>query len=165
MRDSDLIHARRIVARLQSSGHATASPAGARVYATATPIDQERYNTAVRLTPLERYDTPFASAKVLLSGERNQRQRTSNSTRYDTPKSRDRSRDLVPGQNFQIGDWVKVLNPKEDQLGQGKIIGLTRDNLIKIEGSIRVGNVDVSKAIRRGVANIEIVAEAVLHYE
>ena len=70
---------------------------------------------------------------------------------------RDRSKDLVRGYDYQLEDWVRVLNPKPDQPTEGEVIGKTKDNLYKIKGSIKVNDEDMNKIIRRGHMNITVL--------
>ena len=76
---------------------------------------------------------------------------------HERERERDRTRDLIRGYNFQIGDWVGILNPKDEQPVEGEIIGKTRDDLYKIKGSVRINGEEVDKIIRRGPRNIEII--------
>ena len=71
--------------------------------------------------------------------------------------ARDRSRDLIAGINLQLGDWVKILNPRAGQPKEGVVIVKTRDNLIKVEGKIVIGDRDVTKVIRRISDNIALL--------
>jgi len=71
--------------------------------------------------------------------------------------TRDRSRDLIAGINLQLGDWVKILKSRAGQPKEGVVIVKTRDNLIKVEGKIAIGDRDVTKVIRRISDNIALL--------
>lgn len=53
---------------------------------------------------------------------------------------RDRTLDLIRGVDIQIGDWVTIINPRPGQLNEVEIVGKTRNDFIKIEGTRKVGD-------------------------
>ena len=75
---------------------------------------------------------------------------------------RDRMKDLVRGRNIQLGDWIKVLNPKPDQSSKGEIVVKTRDNLYRIKGAIRIRDEETEQTLRRGHMNMRVITD-ILH--
>ena len=89
----------------------------------------------------------FAEAATIVAGARSR----------EMEHGRDRSLDIIRGINVQEGDWVKILNPRLGQSKEGVVIGKTRDNLIKIEGRITIGDHEITKVDRRISENIDVV--------
>ena len=112
-------------------------------------------------------DNELAHAKRIIAtirdeqGKRNDDRSVSIETKHaakaaDTRNTRDNTQNLIHGVDIRIGDWVTVLNPRPGQPTEGVVVGKTRDNLIKIEGRISVGDRDVTKTVRRIPENIRL---------
>ena len=137
-RDNELCHAREIIQRLQRRDAAH----GSRDSAANTPphlslatVTSAR-NTTVRGTAIVGPPRKTVSAAREGNGVT--------------------THDLVTGFDFQVGDWVCINNPREGQPHIGKIIGATRDHLIKVEGVIKTDGKDVIVTVRRAPKNITL---------
>ena len=64
--------------------------------------------------------------------------------------------DLVLGYDFQVGDWVRIDRLRKGQPHEGEIIGVTRDQLIKIEETIHIDGQDIVVVIKRASKNITL---------
>ena len=69
---------------------------------------------------------------------------------------------LVTGYNFQIGDWVWIHNPREGKPHNGEIIGVTRDQLVKVEGTIHKDGQDIVVIVRQAPKNITLANTSLL---
>ena len=67
-----------------------------------------------------------------------------------------RAHDLVPGYDFQVGDWVCIDRPSKGQPHEGEVIGVMHDRLLKIEGAITIGDQDTITMIKRSPKNITL---------
>ena len=73
-----------------------------------------------------------------------------------------RTRHLVIGYDFQIGDWVWINNPREGQPNEDEIIGVTRDQLVKIEGTTTIDEQDIIVVVKRSPKNINLANPSLL---
>ena len=56
-------------------------------------------------------------------------------------RNRDRALNLVMGQNFQVKEWVHIINPTVGQPKAGEVIGILRDKLLKVRGVAKINGV------------------------
>ena len=72
-------------------------------------------------------------------------------------RSKKKGQGLVKGSDLALNEWVTVLNPKPGQPIEGKIVGRTRDNLLKVqgEGTSTENGETVTQIIRRAPFNLQ----------
>ena len=67
---------------------------------------------------------------------------------------RSRRNYLVPGYDFQNGEWVIINNPIGGQPHKGEVIGVTRDRLLKIQGEAYINGKVIVTIIERSPKNL-----------
>ena len=116
-----------------------------------------------RLQPLQRIPIEEAGAFIEDNGTETEYSNDSgdegntNGINSSGNQVRDRSKDLVRGYDYQLEEWVQVLNPKPGQPTEGEVIEKTKDDLYKIKGIIKVNEQNINKIIRRGHMNITVL--------
>ena len=66
------------------------------------------------------------------------------------------------GQKNQIRDWVWINHPREGQPLEGDIIGVTRNRLIKVEGTVNIDKQDIVIVVKRALTNITLTTTTFL---
>ena len=72
-------------------------------------------------------------------------------------RTRDRSLDIINGINPKLGDQVKIISPRAGHPNEGIIVGKTSNDVIKVEGRIKIGDHDITKIVRRIPDNVRLV--------
>ena len=70
---------------------------------------------------------------------------------------RDRSNGLILGHDIQLGDWVNIKNPNPGQPDNGKVIGKTLDNLVRVERKVIVVKREETVVVRRHLKNLNVI--------